>query len=53
MTIIFPVLVMVVGLFAYFASNKSETKECGRIAFFIGLFVVTFRVVNETFSILR
>ena len=45
---IIPALVMVVGALAYALSANPKASELGRIAFFVGLFVLTWGLGGTT-----
>jgi Na+/phosphate symporter len=47
LTILVPILVLVVGALAYGISKNPEVKEMGRIAFFCGLFVLTWQLGSD------
>lgn len=37
-------IVMIVGLLVYFLGRYSEVKECGKLAYFCGLFTLLMQV---------
>lgn len=49
--IVWPLLVLVVGLFVYFAIEKPQWKEVGRIMFFVGLLWTVYLLTGHQFAL--
>jgi hypothetical protein len=51
LTILWPVLVMILGLFIWFASEKPKISEAGKLLFFCGALVTTQLLASSSFRI--
>lgn len=45
---IVPLIVMIIGLLLYALASNPKVAECGRLLFFCGAFVLTWRLGGET-----
>lgn len=50
-TILAPVLVIVIGAFAYLAANNTKVQEMGRLTFGAGMLVTLFLVATHVIKL--
>jgi hypothetical protein len=48
---IFPLVILIVGLLLWVLASNPKVSEAGRLLFFCGAFVLTWKLGGETFRI--
>lgn len=51
LNIIWPLLILVMGLVVYALATNAKVAECGRIAYFCGLFVTVLKLADRALKL--